>query len=147
MKFTPEKYNIPDVPMQPFIDAEEIQGYLDNTVSTPERVREIIAKSLSKKRLNLEETAVLVNTSDPALIAEIKAGARELKKRIYGNRIVLFAPLYIGNKCQNNCLYCGFRASNTSAERITLSDEQIVHEIESLEDNGQKRLILVYGEH
>ena len=54
MKFTPEKYNIPDVPMQPFIDAEEIQGYLDNTVSTPERVREIIAKSLSKKRLNLE---------------------------------------------------------------------------------------------
>lgn len=147
MKFTPENYNIPDVPMQPFIDADEIQGYLDNTVSTPERVREIIAKSLSKKRLNLEETAVLVNTTDPALIAEIKAGARELKKRIYGNRIVLFAPLYIGNKCQNNCLYCGFRASNTSAERVTLSDEQIVHEIESLEDNGQKRLILVYGEH
>ena len=94
MKFTPENYRIPDVPMQPFIDADEIQGYLDNTVSTPERVREIIAKSLSKKRLNLEETAVLINTSDPALVTEIKEGARELKKRIYGNRIVLFAPLY-----------------------------------------------------
>ena len=147
MKFTPEKYKIPDVPMQPFIDADEIQSYLDNIVSTPERVREIIAKSLSKQRLNLEETAVLVNTTDPELVNEIKEGARELKKRIYGNRIVLFAPLYIGNKCQNNCLYCGFRASNKDAERVTLSDEEIVREVESLEDNGQKRLILVYGEH
>jgi len=147
MKFTPEKYRIPDVPMQPFIDADEIEEYLKNTVSTPESVRAIIAKSLSKKRLNLEETAVLINTTDPALVDEIKAGARQLKKNIYGNRIVLFAPLYIGNKCMNNCLYCGFRASNTAAERVTLSDEEIVHEVESLEENGQKRLILVYGEH
>ncbi|PKP01689.1 MAG: [FeFe] hydrogenase H-cluster radical SAM maturase HydG [Bacteroidetes bacterium HGW-Bacteroidetes-6] len=147
MKFTPEKYRLPDVPMQPFIDADEIQGFLDNTISTPEKVRAIIAKSLSKKRLSLGETAVLLNTTDPDLVAEIKQGARELKKNVYGNRIVLFAPLYIGNKCMNNCSYCGFRASNKDAVRVTLSDEDIVHEIESLEDNGQKRLILVYGEH
>jgi 2-iminoacetate synthase len=147
MKFTPEKYSIPDVPMQPFIDADEINGYLENTKTDAEKVRSIIAKSLSKKRLNLEEVATLINTTDEKLIEEIKEGARELKKRIYGNRIVLFAPLYIGNKCSNNCTYCGFRASNADAKRVTLTDEEIVHEIESLEDNGQKRLILVYGEH
>ena len=147
MKFTPEKYSIPDVPMQPFIDADEINGYLENTKTDAEKVRGIIAKSLSKKRLNLEEVATLINTTDETLVEEIKEGARELKKRIYGNRIVLFAPLYIGNKCSNNCTYCGFRASNSDAKRVTLTDEEIVQEIESLEDNGQKRLILVYGEH
>ena len=55
--------------------------------------------------------------------------------------------MYIGNKCANNCTYCGFRASNKDAQRKTLNDEEIIREIEALEDNGQKRLILVYGEH
>lgn len=147
MKFIPEKYTIPDEPMKPFIDKDEIWNYINNTKSSTEKVRKIIAKSLSKKRLNLEEVATLINADTPELIEEIKEGARTLKRNIYGNRIVLFAPLYIGNKCANNCTYCGFRASNTSAIRKTLSDDEIVKEIESLEDNGQKRLILVYGEH
>lgn len=147
MIFTPEKYNIPDEPMKPFIDADEIWGYLNHTISTPQRVREIIAKSLSKQRLTLEETAVLVNTNDAELIEEIKEGARTLKKTIYGNRIVLFAPLYIGNWCTNNCTYCGFRTSNSNAIRKTLSDDEIIREITTLEENGQKRLILVFGEH
>lgn len=68
MKFTPETYKIPDIPMTSFIDADEIWDYLNNTVSTKERVREVIAKSLSRKRLNLEETAVLINATDPELI-------------------------------------------------------------------------------
>jgi len=59
----------------------------------------------------------------------------------------LFAPLYIGNYCTNNCTYCGFRSSNTSEIRKTLDDKEIISEIETLEDNGQKRLILVFGEH
>lgn len=148
MKFTPEKYSIPDESMKPFIDPEEINNYLEKTKNpSKERVREIIALSLSKKRLSLEETAVLINANSPELIQEIKEGAKTLKKNIYGDRIVLFAPLYIGNKCSNNCTYCGFRASNTHAVRKTLSDNEIIKEIESLEDNGQKRLVLVYGEH
>ncbi|MEW5846094.1 MAG: [FeFe] hydrogenase H-cluster radical SAM maturase HydG [Bacteroidota bacterium] len=147
MKFNPEKYRIPDERMKPFIDADEIWEYINNAKPTKERVREIIAKSLDKQRLNLEEVATLVNTTDPELVEEILQGARTLKERIYGNRIVLFAPLYIGNKCTNNCQYCGFRASNKNALRMTLSDEEIVQEVEALEDNGQKRLILVYGEH
>jgi len=147
MIFTPEKCRIEDKRMQPFIDPDEIWDYINQTQSTPERVREVIAKSLSKQRLTLEETAVLVNTSDPQLVEEIKKGARELKKRVYGNRIVLFAPLYVGNKCTNSCKYCGFRADNKQAIRTTLNDHELVQEVEALEENGQKRLILVYGEH
>lgn len=147
MIFTPEKCRIEDKRMQPFIDPDEIWDYINQTQSTPERVREVIAKSLSKQRLTLEETAVLINTSDPQLVEEIKEGARELKKRVYGNRIVLFAPLYVGNKCTNSCKYCGFRADNKQAIRTTLNDHELIQEVEALEENGQKRLILVYGEH
>jgi 2-iminoacetate synthase len=147
MKFRPEIYSIPDLPMQPFIDSEEIRNYLDNTVSTPEKVREVIGRSLGKNRLNLQEVATLINATDCESVDLIKEGARELKKKIYGNRIVLFAPLYVGNKCTNDCTYCGFRASNREQVRKTLSQQELVKEIEALEDSGQKRLILVYGEH
>lgn len=147
MKFKPEQYRIKDQRMKPFIDPEEIWDYINKTESTPERVREVIAKSLNKQRLNLEETAVLINANDPELIEEIKQGAKTLKEKVYGNRIVLFAPLYVGNRCTNNCKYCGFRSTNKEAERKTLSDQELIHEVEALEDNGQKRLILVYGEH
>lgn len=147
MQFRPETYRLPDLPMQPFVDSEEIWEYLNSTLSTPEKVRNIISKSLDKNRLNLEETAILINANDKESIEYIKRGARELKKKIYGNRIVIFAPLYIGNKCSNNCTYCGFRASNKGQVRKTLTDDELVKEVEALEENGQKRLILVYGEH
>jgi len=147
MKFYPEQYRIKDQRMKPFIDPEEIWDYINNTKATKERVREVIAKALNKQRLNLEETAVLVNATEPELIEEIKQGAKTLKEKVYGNRIVLFAPLYVGNKCTNNCEYCGFKVTNKEAVRQTLTDHQLVKEVEALEDNGQKRLILVYGEH
>ncbi|MDR2886410.1 MAG: [FeFe] hydrogenase H-cluster radical SAM maturase HydG [Bacteroidales bacterium] len=147
MKFSPEKLSIPDRRMQPFIDPGEIWSFINKTKADKVRVREIISKSLAKQRLTLEETAALVNAAGAGLTEEIKEGARELKQRVYGNRIVLFAPLYVGNKCTNNCRYCGFRASNAEAIRKTLDDGEIVKEVEALEDNGQKRLILVYGEH
>ncbi len=147
MKFHPEKCRIKDERMKPFIDAEELWEHLNNARPTKKQVREIIKKSVNKNRLTLEETATLVQADDPELIHEIKEGAHELKEKVYGNRIVLFAPLYIGNKCVNNCKYCGFRVTNTEAIRKTLSDKEIVREVEALEDNGQKRLILVYGEH
>ncbi|MDO9341041.1 MAG: [FeFe] hydrogenase H-cluster radical SAM maturase HydG [Bacteroidales bacterium] len=147
MRFSPEKLSIPDRRMKPFIDTEEIWNLINNTKPERQRVRDVIAKSLEKQRLTLEETAVLINAVGTDLSDEIKQGARELKQRVYGNRIVLFAPLYVGNKCINNCEYCGFRASNADAIRKTLSDNEIIQEVEALEDCGQKRLILVYGEH
>ena len=147
MEFSPQYYKIPDQSMMPFIDANEIWDILKNTESTPESVRRVIEKSLQKNRLSLEETAILVNAEDKKSIQLIKDAAAQLKQDIYGNRIVLFAPLYIGNQCVNDCQYCGFRMSNKEAIRLTLSEKDIENEVKALEDSGQKRLILVYGEH
>ena len=131
-----------------FIPEEEIFQTLEETKNpSAERVREIIQKSLDKNRLDPEEMAVLINAEDPELVEEIFEGARELKKRVYGNRIVLFAPLYIGNECINNCQYCGFRCTNTEVSRKTLSLPELDQEVEALVDRGHKRLIMVYGEH
>ncbi len=147
MKFYPEKLKIKDQRMKPFIDPEELWDYIHNTRSSKERVREVIAKSLAKNRLTMEETAVLINATDEESVEEIKQGARLLKEKVYGQCIVLFAPLYVGNLCINNCAYCGFKASNTKVTRVTLEKEDLIAQVKALEDTGQKRLILVYGEH
>jgi 2-iminoacetate synthase len=147
MMYDPQVYAVKDEPMKPFISEKEIEEMLATAKPTRERVREIVAKSLNKNRLSMQETAMLVNASDPGMVEEIKAAARELKEKIYGKRIVLFAPLYVGNLCINNCEYCGFRTSNREQKRTTLTREELVREVEMLEDMGQKRLILVYGEH
>lgn len=147
MKFYPETYHIPDESMKPFIDDGEIWDFLNQAEPTAENVRTVIEKSLSKQRLSLADTAVLLRTEDPALIEEIKLGARMLKEKVYGKRIVLFAPLYVGNYCSNNCRYCGFKASNKEAVRKTLTREELIANVKALEEHGQKRLILVFGEH
>lgn len=147
MKFKPQRYALKDEPKKAFIDPYEIWETIRTTASDYQLVKEVVAKSLNKERLNLKETAVLINASDRQSVDLIKSGAQKLKETIYGNRIVLFAPLYIGNKCHNNCSYCGFRASNTEAKRKTLSKEELTQEVHALEDNGHKRLILVFGEH
>jgi 2-iminoacetate synthase len=147
MKFTPEKYGLPDIPMTPFIDVQEIDALLAGTKPGRQEVEAIIAKSLDKQRLNLQETAVLIKADDPENVSIIKQAAKELKQAVYGDRIVLFAPLYVGNYCMNNCTYCGFRTQNKDAVRVTLSREQLIQEVEALENEGQKRLILVFGEH
>jgi 2-iminoacetate synthase len=90
---------------------------------------------------------VLLNTRDEELLDELFAAARQLKRDIYGNRIVLFAPLYIGNSCINDCTYCGFRRSNPDAIRRTLNLQDLKAQVAALERQGHKRLILVSGEH
>ncbi|MBP7194298.1 MAG: [FeFe] hydrogenase H-cluster radical SAM maturase HydG, partial [Candidatus Cloacimonetes bacterium] len=131
-----------------FIPTAKINELIKSQGHAPEsRIREIIAKSLDKNRLEPEETAALLSVQDPELKQLILHGAKELKERIYGNRIVLFAPLYVGNECVNDCVYCGFRISNKECHRATLSKEQLVSETKSLVETGHKRLIMVYGEH
>jgi len=147
MKFTPETYCLPDIPMTPFIDVREIETFLSGPKPGIDDVKTVIAKSLNKQRLSLQDTALLLNANDPESISIIKQAAKDLKKAVYGNRIVLFAPLYVGNYCMNNCIYCGFHMKNKDAVRITLTREQLLREVEALEDEGQKRLILVFGEH
>jgi len=147
MNYNPQIYKVKDQAMKPFIDADEINQILESASPNAENVREIIEKSLNKNRLSLLETAILLKTEDPVLINEIKQGARTLKEKVYGHRIVLFAPLYIGNKCINNCAYCGFKMSNSAIKRVTLNEAELVNQVKALEDTGQKRLILVFGEH
>jgi len=105
-----------------------------------------LEKAVSLKGLSLSEAAGLLCTDDPDIQNEILAAAAHVKKAIYGDRIVLFAPLYVSNTCQNDCLYCGFRRSNTSAKRTRLTPEQVKEQVRLLERMGHKRLLLVFGE-
>lgn len=110
------------------------------------RVKEITGKARSLKGLTLEETSYLLKCDDGAAIKEIFLAARDVKTAIYGNRIVLFAPLYLSNFCRNNCLYCAFRSDNKELKRTAVTMEELKKEVEALEDQGHKRLLLVAGE-
>lgn len=130
-----------------FIPGDVLERLAKETPEDKARVREVIAKALDKQALSVEETAALLSAESGDLIEEVFAAARELKERVYGNRVVLFAPLYIGNDCVNDCDYCGFRRSNRDAMRRTLTMDEIRSQVTALQDKGHKRLILVYGEH
>jgi 2-iminoacetate synthase len=129
-----------------FIGEARLSGLLDRKVDAAE-VRDVIAKSLSKTPLEVEETAALLAAGEPALVEQIFDAARQLKRDVYGNRIVLFAPLYVGSECTNDCQYCAFRRSNAESERISLDGEQLATQVEALLAKGHKRTILVFGEH
>jgi 2-iminoacetate synthase len=130
-----------------FIPADRIEALLARPPASAEEVRRVLAKSGALKRLDLDEMATLLSVTDTALLGEIFTAARDLKKRVYGNRIVLFAPLYIGNKCTNTCKYCGFRAGNGKVVRRTLSEDELRAEVLALIGKGHKRLVIDYGEH
>ncbi|MBP7146205.1 MAG: [FeFe] hydrogenase H-cluster radical SAM maturase HydG [Acidobacteria bacterium] len=128
-----------------FIDDARLEGLL-RAPAEAARVRDAMAKALSKQALDVEETAALL--AAPAdMVDEIFDAARRLKREVYGNRIVLFAPLYVGNECVNDCAYCGFRRGNTDAVRRTLELDELRAQVAALEREGHKRLILVFGEH
>lgn len=131
-----------------FIDEDEINSKLNSNKScSKEKLRSILDKSLSIKRLTFDESATLLNITDEDMWEEMYKASAEVKRRVYDNRIVFFAPLYCGNLCVNSCKYCGFRKENTAEERKVLTDEEIRKEIEYIVDQGHKRVIVVYGEH
>lgn len=131
-----------------FIDDGKIERLLTESKNpSRRRVEELIEKAKKLKGLTPEETAVLLQVEDPELLGEIGRTARQIKRDIYGNRLVLFAPLYIANFCSNNCLYCGFRKDNKELQRVALSMEQIASEVAVLEREGHKRLLMLCGEH
>ena len=134
--------------MKDFIDDELIEQLLEATRRpTAARVREVIGKARELKGLSPQETAILLQAEDRDLVSEILQAAREIKRMIYGNRLVLFAPLYIANYCANNCLYCGFRRGNKELNRVALTMGQIRGEVEVLAREGHKRLLMLCGEH
>ena len=131
-----------------FIRDGEIEHLLRETrAPDPQRVRDVLARSLALERLDPVETAALLNVEDEELWQEIFETAGEVKNRVYGPRIVTFAPLYCSNLCVNSCLYCAFRRENTTEKRRQLTLEEVRRETEALVSTGHKRLIVVYGEH
>ena len=130
-----------------FIPAARIEELLRRPPAEASEVRDVLARSMNKERLALEQMAALLSVTSPDLLNEMFAAARELKRMVYGNRIVLFAPLYIGNKCVNSCKYCGFRCDNNKVVRRTLTDDELRAEVAVLLSRGHKRLVIDYGEH
>ena len=131
-----------------FIDEKSIFGNLEKyRQPDKQQVRDILQKSLDIKLLSPEETAVLLNVEDPGLLEEMREAALQVKKKVYDNRIVFFAPLYCSNLCVNSCVYCGFRSDNCAEKRHVLTMEEVRRETEAVIDEGHKRLIAVYGEH
>jgi 2-iminoacetate synthase len=130
-----------------FIDEAKIGEILEESRNyRSRRVRAALAKARELKGLDAQEMAALMEVDDPVLLDEIFAIARWVKDEIYGNRLVLFAPLYISNLCKNECSYCAFRAKNTELKRKVLSQDEIASEVKILIGQGHKRLLLVAGE-
>ena len=129
-------------------DDARLESLLAQTVA-PDRQRldDLLAKAASLVGLDEAETAQLLAVSDPAGRERLFAAARGAKEGIYGKRMVLFAPLYLSNRCLNNCLYCGFRRDNRDLVRHTLSQEEIEQEVRAIIRLGHKRVLMVAGEH
>ena len=130
-----------------FIDEAKISATLASARGCDAvKVREALAKARELQGLDAHEMATLMENDDPVLLEEMYAAARTVKNEIYGNRLVLFAPLYISNDCANECLYCAFRARNKALARRSLSMGEIANETRILIEQGHKRILLVSGE-
>ena len=131
-----------------FIDEKLINELLqDNRNPDSHQIDDILIKAEAKRGLDLRDTAALLNIKKPGHLEKLYETAKKIKNDIYGNRVVIFAPLYVTNECANICEYCGFRADNTELHRRTLAKEELQEEAAILNRSGQKRLLLVYGEH
>lgn len=111
-----------------------------------DEVKKIINKAKDCFGLTFEEAAVLLQIEDEELLNDMFETAKNIKEKIYGNRIVVFAPLYTSNECTNNCLYCGFRVANKELHRRTLNKQEVVDEAKAIQNQGHKRILLVCGE-
>ncbi len=127
------------------INEELIQELLDQKPSQTE-IDEILNRALSLKGISLKEASILLNIEDKDSLNKLFKTAKLLKEKIYGNRIVLFAPLYLSNYCTNNCLYCGFRYENKTIKRKKLTTDEAINETRRILETGHKRILLVAGE-
>lgn len=129
-----------------FINHEYIENILEEAKNaTPAQVQEVLEKSGRQEKLTHQDVAILLQIKDHEQMEKLYAQAGAIKKRIYGNRIVVFAPLYISDYCVNNCTYCGYKRDN-QFQRRKLTMAEIQEEVILLEKMGHKRLALEFGE-
>lgn len=131
---------------QNFIDRDKLYGLLENNVPTESELNDILNKARKLKGLSLEDVAKLLCVEKEEDIQKILNTARYAKEEIYGKRLVLFAPIYTGNACVNNCVYCGFRKDNLGLKRKVLTMDEIEEETKQLLRMGHKRALLICGE-
>jgi 2-iminoacetate synthase len=117
------------------------------TASSRLEIDDILARAGELKGLSIRDAAALLMAEDEGAVRAICEKAAEVKEAVFGPRVVLFAPLYLSNYCSNDCLYCGFRKSNSLARRKALSPDEAVEQAKILSRMGFKRIILVAGEH
>ncbi len=143
-------YNPKSKIAEEFIAHEEIEAtlaYAQEHKHDHEMIHALLEKAAAFKGLTHREAAVLLACEDEGLNEKIFATAKKVKEHIYGNRIVLFAPLYLSNHCINGCTYCPYHAKNKNIVRKKLTQDQIRREVIALQDMGHKRLLLEAGEH
>ena len=130
-----------------FIDHERIYDYLRNTSPPGEgELKGILERARELNGISFAEAERLLMVEDDAHLEAIAETARYIKEEIYGRRLVLFAPLYVSNLCNNDCQYCAFKKSNRSIPRRTLTLEEVAREVQALVQQGHKRILLVSGE-
>lgn len=142
-------YNVKSPHAAEFIDNQEVLDTLAYAAANKNNIKlieQIIAKARLRKGLNHREAAVLLDCDISEKVAEIYALAEQIKKDFYGQRIVIFAPLYLSNYCINSCVYCPYHRQNKNIPRKKLSQDDIRREVIALQDMGHKRLALEAGE-
>lgn len=142
-------YNVKSMKAEEFINHKEILdtlAYAEANKNNSELLDAIMAKAELRKGLTHREASVLLACEDPERIEAICRLAEQIKKDFYGNRIVLFAPLYLSNYCINHCVYCPYHAKNTHIGRKKLTQDEVRREVIALQDMGHKRLALEAGE-
>ena len=143
------KYDPKSLVADEFINDEEIKDTLrfaDENKDNLELIDKIIEKAKLRKGIDHREASVLLECHNPQKLDEIYALAQQIKKDFYGDRIVMFAPLYLSNYCVNGCVYCPYHAKNKHICRKKLTQEEVKKEVIALQDMGHKRLAIEAGE-
>ncbi len=143
-------YNVKSGIAEEFIDDAEILATLEyarDNKTNRDLIGSLIERARDCKGLNHREAALLLECEEPDLTGRMFKVAKEIKQKFYGNRIVMFAPLYLSNYCVNGCVYCPYHAKNKVIARRKLTQEEIRREVIALQDMGHKRLALEAGEH
>ncbi len=142
-------YNVKSLKAEEFIDDGEILStieYAEQNKNNKELLEKILKKAEERKGLSHRDASVLLACEDEEINQKIYKLAEQIKKDFYGNRIVLFAPLYLSNYCINGCVYCPYHAKNKDIPRKKMTQEEIEREVIALQDMGHKRLAIETGE-
>ena len=142
-------YNPKSLKAEEFICHQEVLdtlAYADANRNNPQLVDQVLNKARERKGLNHREAMILLDCDIPEKNREIFELAEQIKKDYYGNRIVMFAPLYLSNYCVNGCVYCPYHAKNKHIPRRKLTQEEVAREVVALQDMGHKRLAIEAGE-